>query len=195
MSIPVICIDVDNVLADYTGGLRHYVQKHCDDQYPCPDPTAYDFSLADGWPFSGSLDSYQGWHRRAVSDGLYLKLKPFEGAAGTVRRLHDTHHRVVISTTRSDEEYETADWLARNGIPGRLHHGRKADLLDWFGRLDILIDDNPESLEECSRHTRLLLHPDFEYCKTAPGIAYHSWADIPRIIAAYGDGTLGEGMA
>lgn len=28
------------------------------------------------------------------------------------------------------------------------------------------------------------IHPDFAYCKNAPGVAYHAWSDISGIIHA-----------
>lgn len=68
-----IMVDIDNTIADYTNGLRDYIREcgRGEEDYPCPEPTAYDFTLAGGWPFSGDAKAFTWWHTRAVADGLY----------------------------------------------------------------------------------------------------------------------------
>lgn len=175
---PTVCVDVDNVLADYTDGLRRYVRERCGDAYPCPDPVEYDFSLTGGWPFTGSPESYLDWHRLAVSHGLYAGLDPLPGAGRNVTRLRDAGYRIVVSTTRGDDGDATRQWLDRHGIPyDALHHGEKTDV-----RFDVLIDDRPATLNACERLPGLLLRPDVAYCMGAPGVAYRSWDEAARII-------------
>lgn len=43
-----IMVDIDNTIADYTNGLRDYIREcgRGEEDYPCPEPTAYDFTLA-----------------------------------------------------------------------------------------------------------------------------------------------------
>ena len=78
-----IMVDIDNTIADYTNGLRDYIREcgHGEDECPCPEPTAYDFTLTDGWPFSGDPKAFTWWHTRAVADGLYSREEPYTGAA------------------------------------------------------------------------------------------------------------------
>ena len=184
MTKPVVCIDVDNVLADYTEGLREYVRERYGDQYPCPDPVAYDFSLTPGWPFSGSVREYLDDHRKAVCCyNLYIRLDAYEGAAENVTRLHDDGYRIIISTSRMDDGDDTRRWLLCNDIPyDGLHHGLKTDI-----NYRILIDDKPDVLEDCSHRAGIILHPDFQYCRNAPGLAYHTWEDVPRLIREHED--------
>ena len=75
-------VDLDNTIADYTNGLRDYIREcGCgEEDYPCPEPTAYDFTLTVGWPFNGDPKAFTWWHTRAVADGLYSKEEPYEGA-------------------------------------------------------------------------------------------------------------------
>lgn len=53
-------VDIDNTIADYTNGLRDYIREcgRGEDECPCPEPTAYDFTLAGGWPFSGDAKAF-----------------------------------------------------------------------------------------------------------------------------------------
>ena len=70
-----IMVDIDNTIADYTNGLRDYIRE-CGrdmDECPCPEPTAYDFTLTGGWPFSGDPKAFTWWHTRAIADGLYSR--------------------------------------------------------------------------------------------------------------------------
>lgn len=55
-------VDIDNTIADYTNGLRDYIREcgRGEDECPCPEPTAYDFTLTGGWPFSGDQRSRGG---------------------------------------------------------------------------------------------------------------------------------------
>lgn len=74
-------VDIDNTIADYTNGLRDYIREcgRGEDECPCPEPAAYDFTLTGGWPFSGDAKAFTWWHTRAVADGLYSKEEPYEG--------------------------------------------------------------------------------------------------------------------
>ena len=63
-----------------------------------------------------------------------------------------------------------------------LHHGLKTDI-----NYRILIDDKPDVLEDCSHRAGIILHPDFQYCRNAPGLAYHTWEDVPRLIREHED--------
>ena len=62
-----ILVDIDNTVADYTNGLRDYIREcgRGEDECPCPEPTAYDFTLTGGWPFSGNPKAFTWWHTRA----------------------------------------------------------------------------------------------------------------------------------
>ena len=61
-----IMVDIDNTIADYTNGLRDYIREcgRGEEDYPCPEPTAYDFTLTGGWPFSGESVHVVAYARR-----------------------------------------------------------------------------------------------------------------------------------
>lgn len=175
----ILCVDVDNTLGDYTGGLRDYVTA-CTPRYACPDPIAYDFTLTPDWPFTGSMRNFLWWHKRAVAAGLYRRETPYPHAAETLTRLHDNGWRIIVSTARRDDpDGQTARWLRNNDIPyDGLHYGDKLDI-----RFDLLIDDRPDTLERAARETdAIILHPDHAYCKDAPGLTFHDWDEIPGLI-------------
>ena len=112
-------VDIDNTIADYTNGLRDYIREcgHGEDECPCPEPTAYDFTLTGGWPFSGDPKAFTWWHTRAVADGLYSREEPYAGAAEALNQLHDAGWNVIMATSRADDwRGESQRWLHRNGF-------------------------------------------------------------------------------
>lgn len=114
-----IMVDIDNTIADYTNGLRDYIREcgRGEDECPCPEPTAYDFTLTGGWPFSGDPKAFTWWHTRAVADGLYSREEPYEGAVGALNQLHDAGWNIIMATSRADDwRGESQRWLHRNGF-------------------------------------------------------------------------------
>lgn len=65
-------VDIDNTIADYTNGLRDYIREcgRGEDECPCPEPTAYDFTLTGGWPFSGDAKAFTSF--RAGMPGISM---------------------------------------------------------------------------------------------------------------------------
>lgn len=181
----VICVDVDNTLADYTGGLRDYVHSRYGDEYPCPAPIAYDFHKTPGWPFSGSPTEFLQWHKDAVDHGLYFDETPYEGAAEALTTLRDHGWRIIVATARVDDyDGDTRRWLDRHGIPyDGLFYGDKLDV-----NFDILVDDRPATLTRAVADGRDAIRFDHAYNRDITGCTViHRWNDavgtIERIMA------------
>lgn len=135
-------VDIDNTIADYTNGLRDYIREcgRGEDECPCPEPTAYDFTLTGGWPFSGDAKAFTWWHTRAVADGLYSKEEPYEGAVDALNQLHDAGWNIIMATSRADDwRGESQRWLHRNGFQFDGYYNGDKTLLTP----DVLIDDRP----------------------------------------------------
>lgn len=175
----VVCVDVDNTLADYTGALRRYVRSVAP-VWPCPDPVSYAMWESDGWPFTGSPDGFAQWHARAVAAGLYLREQPMEGAKTALERLRADGWLVVVATSRPDDgRNHTGRWLEAHGIPadGLYVGGDKLHV-----PCDVLVDDDPAVLARARAAGVRVLHPNHEYCAHAPGVGFDSWADVPRLV-------------
>lgn len=176
-----IMVDIDNTIADYTNGLRDYIREcgRGEEDYPCPEPTAYDFTLAGGWPFSGDAKAFTWWHTRAVADGLYSKEEPYEGAVDALDQLHDAGWNIIMATSRADDwRGESQRWLHRNGFRFDGYYCGDKTLLTP----DVLIDDRPVTLEAMAVKGVTVLHPDHAYCTAAPGRMFHRWAAVPLIL-------------
>lgn len=176
-----IMVDIDNTIADYTNGLRDYIREcgRGEEDYPCPEPTAYDFTLTDGWPFSGNPKAFTWWHTRAVADGLYSREEPYAGAAEALNQLHDAGWNVIMATSRADDwRGESQRWLHRNGFQFDGYYNGDKTLLTP----DVLIDDRPVTLEAMTAKGVTVLHPDHAYCTAAPGQMFHWRAAVPLIL-------------
>lgn len=176
-----IMVDIDNTIADYTNGLRDYIREcgHGEDECPCPEPTAYDFTLTGGWPFSGDPKAFTWWHTRATADGLYSREEPYEGAAEALNQLHDAGWNIIMATSRADDwRGESQRWLHRNGFQFDGYYNGDKTLLTP----DVLIDDRPVTLEAMAAKGVTAIHPDHAYCKTAPGRMFRRWAAVPLIL-------------
>lgn len=176
-----IMVDIDNTIADYTNGLRDYIREcgRDEDECPCPELTAYDFTLAVGWPFSGDPKAFTWWHTRAVADGLYSREEPIEGAAGALNQLHDAGWNIIMATSRADDwRGESQRWLHRNGFQFDGYYNGDKTLLTP----DVLIDDRPVTLEAMTAKGVTVLHPGHRYCRDAPGRMFHRWAAVPLIL-------------
>lgn len=173
-----IAIDVDNTIADYTDGLRHWMLNHIDKTMlgPMPEPDFYDFELATGWMFPDN--EFLPVHQAAVEDGLYLNLNPIDGAVQAINNLKAHGWTVTIVTSRHETNAlkQTSEWLARQNI----HYDRLTS--DKNTPAAIYLDDDPDMLIR-----RAFLQPDsipvafqHEYNKQWPGLKLQSWGcDIP----------------
>lgn len=99
-----IMVDIDNTIADYTNGLRDYIREcGCgEEDYPCPEPTAYDFTLTVGWPFNG----YYNGDKTLLTPDVLIDDRPVTLEAMTAKG---------VTVLHPDHAYCTA-------APGRMFH-------------------------------------------------------------------------
>ena len=176
--MPIIAIDLDNTICNYTQALRDWCHQHMDASLPCPDPTVYDFNQTPGWPWDGTTLTFQNIHEQAVNDDLYLTEQPYPHALETLRQLTNTGHQIVIATSRNDDGTDSIEWLEDHHVLyNAILHGDKT-LID----ADIWIDDNPYLLNRLHMSGRKAIHPAHAYCAACPGETYHDWREVPAII-------------
>lgn len=97
---PLVCVDVDNTIADTLASLR----------------TAFPFAGADETDFTpwGATQAYF-----ASPDGILTlwKAPPFPGAAPFLRALGRTRRLLYLTARPPEAEAMTYRWLARHGFP------------------------------------------------------------------------------
>ena len=156
----ILGVDIDNVLADYTDGLRnHMITKfntptHLVEEY-YPEPIDYVFSnwkYLDGTPHPTMGEViFKENHSEAVANGLFKTLNLLDPKASEILwKLDSEGHRIRIITARfvtHGQNYKavshTAEWLDKQDIPYR-------DLLFMSDKehveADLFIDDSPHNL-------------------------------------------------
>lgn len=119
---PLIAIDLDNTFADYTTAFKECLsQMGYDDYADAPDPSDYSFAC-EGW--FDNVRTQPVLHRRAVGLGLYLRERPYPHAPEALDDLHYGGFRIVLATSRYDDQEDTDRWLCGMGFEG----GRLDDL-------------------------------------------------------------------
>lgn len=176
--IPLVCIDLDNTLCDYTGALRTFVKRHSDLDYPCPDPQEYDFGRLAGWPWKDEA-GYRRIHQAAVSQGLYLQERPYKGAVDAVNELRNMGCVPIIVTSRNDDYGDTKRWLDGWKIPyTSILHGDKT-MID----ADLWIEDDPRTLRRLGDLGKRTLRPLHAYCANRlPGLTFREWREVPNLL-------------
>ncbi|MBW3618626.1 MAG: hypothetical protein KY461_00120 [Actinobacteria bacterium] len=179
----VLGVDVDNVLADYTGGLRRIVAE---DRGVDPDSlvTPTSWSAYEEWGFTPA--EFDELHRRAVVEHrMFRTLEVLPGAAEVLRELSDqgvririVTHRLYVSGTHAIAASDTVDWLDEHEIPywDLCMVARKADVGS-----DLLIDDAPHNVEALREIGRQVVVFDQPYNRHLPGPRARDWAHVREL--------------
>jgi 5'-nucleotidase len=176
----VLGVDVDNVLADYTGGLRRIVaEERGIEPSELPDVTSW--SAYEEWGLTPA--AFNELHRRAVVDHrMFRHLDVMPGAAEVLRRLSErgvririVTHRLYVSGTHAIAASDTVEWLDANAIPywDLCMVARKADVGS-----DLLIDDAPHNIEALRDIGRQVLVFDQPYNRHLDGPRARTWEDV-----------------
>lgn len=177
----VLGIDLDNVCADYTDGLRQYVAPLLGVRPEnIPDPIKYSF-YESGWGFS-SEDHFRQLHGLAVEDGIYSELELIEGTTECLWALSDLGYHIDIITSRfvNNGQHrkvvsQTVDWLDRKNVPFR-----DLSFLGDKNRhiVDVMLDDSPSNIERLRSIGREVVVFDQLYNQMLDGPRVYSWEDF-----------------
>lgn len=118
----VLGVDLDGVVADFYGGLRHVASEWLD--VPVDQLTTEVTYALPEWSLERA-GGYEALHRFAVTQrNLFRTLEPMPGAPAALRRLSARGLRIRIITHRLFIKYfhqqaiqQTIEWLDYHGIP------------------------------------------------------------------------------
>lgn len=180
----VLGIDLDNVTANYTKGLRDYMVSLGHSPESMPDPTDYDF-VAAGWPFKDRED-YLNHHIDFVARGGFLSVNMMEGASDVLHRLVSQGVRIRVITHRllRDNTYaqaisDTVRWLDINNIP--FHDFCAISEKSAVG-VNLLIDDAPYNIESVRQHGGYVAVFNQPYNEHLDGPRVNNWDDIEKFV-------------
>jgi 5'(3')-deoxyribonucleotidase len=115
-------IDLDGVVADFTGGWIRLYNAQFGAQIRADQVTTWD--AAEELTHFGSMTAFWRWARTAGSNGrsLFAALEPYPGAVAGLRALLNVTHVAIITTKPAWAIPDTLDWLARLRLPLREVH-------------------------------------------------------------------------
>jgi len=145
-----IAVDLDDVILDFAGQLRHAIEVEYDVTLP-------EFNK---WEISELMNPVIGrswWDWLRARPGIWAAAKPVRGALGSLGRLRLEGHYLEILTSKPDwAELSTWLWIGKWHPPVQrvtivnLKQERKVDVSD----ADLLIDDKPQNCIEWAEDGR-----------------------------------------
>lgn len=167
----ILGVDVDNVLADYTGAFRSVVAEGTGrDPADLPDPRTW--SAYEEWGLNDR--TFSTWHRRAVVDHrIFRTVEPIPGGAEALHRLSEdgvririVTHRLYLSGTHHKAASDTVEWLEEHDIPywDLCFVARKGDV-----GCDVYIDDAPHNILHLRERGHRAIVFDWPYNREVDG--------------------------
>ena len=183
----ILGVDIDNVLADYTAGLRAVVAAGTGrDPDELADPTWW--GNYEEWGLNET--TFPRWHREAVVEHrMFRSLEPMPGAAEALQRLSDdgvririVTHRLYLSGTHSIAAGDTVDWLDDHEIPywDLCMVARKGDV-----GCDVYVDDAPHNVLHLRERGHRVIVFDWPYNRAVDGVPLdgpraRDWSAVER---------------
>lgn len=175
-----IALDLDNTVADFTGGFAAWLMRQPDfNSHNLPPHTVYDL-VASGW--FATTDEFLHYFRAAEADGLYELLALADGSVVALQQLLQAGHTITVVTARSDRFAEdTTRWLTRHSVPvSEVIYTEAKETVP----ADLFIDDAPSQIVKLYG-TRALLVPSMPYNgHLAPECHFSDWAEVPTRVEA-----------
>lgn len=186
-----IAVDLDNTSCDYTNGLRHKVGKQLGinpSKFATHFPIVNDYAMwMNDWHEMDTKEKFFDLHSKAVEDGLFEDLIPYEGVSETLWKFHEQGHFIRVVTARflkPGDRYKvmetTSKFLDKHNIPvdDIAFTERKVDVV-----ADVYIDDSPSNITKLTAAGRVVIIFDQPYNQGMEGLRAKNWAEVEAIIA------------
>lgn len=183
----VLGVDLDGVVADFTGGFREYV-SWAEGITPAnlPDPTEWDFH-SDAWGIKNRAD-FMRHLDGAVRHGIFASMKPYAYVSQVLHSLSSQGIHISIVTSRlsctgtyKQAITDTVQFLDSHDIPYR-------DILFLEDkeryRFDVMVEDMPRNIQtlQASKRTGDVVIFDQIYNRDLIGTRAHNWPEVRRIV-------------
>lgn len=159
-----LLVDVDGVLADFTGALCKELAKEGHGTWTDEHLTTWE--LKSCFP----AKSHAAIERIMTRPGFFASIPRYDGAQAFVKNLRKRGDVSAVTVVTGKAQQERYDWLLSLGFQDHEivlvdKHEAKTAVTG-----DAIIDDRIETLEKCSHHTRIVFDRPWNQ-KGVPGIA------------------------
>ena|SRR5208282_97843 len=180
MSQLTLCVDIDNVVAATDSVIRHLIRERTEGRVELEYSEIREFDYCLCPARTGGALTKAEWHDVHIAfsePSNILKLSPFPGAQGQLRKLME-RFRLHFATARLPKARQaTIEWLEREGFPDHSLHflrfGEKHLFLTNFSAVVEDDYDQARSFAEAGTPSFLLRHP---WNAAKPVVANLQWA-------------------
>jgi 5'(3')-deoxyribonucleotidase len=185
-----LAIDLDNTSTDYTNGLRHKAGKQLGinpAQFAKCFPQVTDYAMwKNNWFGMSTQQEFYDLHSKAVENGLFEDLVPYEGVSEALWRFHEAGHHIRIVTARflkPGDRYKvmetTSKFLDKHSFPvdDIAFTDRKVEVM-----ADVYVDDSPSNIINLTAAGRTVIIYHQEYNAHLEGLRAYNWADVERFV-------------
>ncbi len=151
-----IGLDMDGVVADFTGGWMKFYNRQFGANFVVED--SQNWSDLVTLTHFADIDEFWEWSSDLEGHSVFWHLEPFPGAIEAVRSLYQAGNDIVVLTTKPDfARDDTYAWIDRHGLPTAEIH-----ILEdkWTVPCDVYLDDGPHILPGLVAH-----RPDSTVCR------------------------------
>jgi uncharacterized HAD superfamily protein len=189
-----IGIDIDGVLIDDDTYRLDNISKYCYENNLSRIPNPYEFEIKYNWSDIVELDYKDKYYFDYVKNAPIRKY-----AKEVIDKLREDGNKIIIITGRyktkentkigKQMREDTINWLNKNGIIYDevcfANCPKVKEVID--NKIDVMIDDSPEVLEEVSKVTKVLCF-DNRYNKDISNsniTKVYSWYDIYMVLKEF----------
>lgn len=189
-----IFVDIDNIIADFEGAFRRYLNKKKNKCLKQVNINEFEFYKC----FGISKEEEKNIHQEFVEKGGYRKLKRIKGCKKGIKKLKNIGEVYLITARPCSLRTITLDWLKHNGIDIREDHlifsKNKAD--NKYA-IDLIVEDRWEDALELADKGNAVILLDYPWNKKSGEsgnienyrniLRVYSWKDIITRISETAD--------
>lgn len=174
LSPGVLGLDIDGVVADFTGAVERWVWKEHGIE-PVPILT---WDWFETWP-NGKAVWKDLWNRGCRKEGLLRHCRPVPGAISGIRHLESLGWSIVYVTHRHDDfAADTVAWFNLHDIEPTIVHAKDKSVVG----ADLYVDDKADTVREllAGNHKAFLFAQTWNRDWQFKLPTFRNWADLRR---------------
>jgi len=180
-----LALDLDETSGGFIDSMREELARRegltpeqAAERYPVPRH----YSLVESGWFK-DVTEFMSVFKEAEANGVYTKMRAFDGVSKTLRKLVDNRDvEVHVVTARKNEwNADTRAWLRKNHIPFRsiTHTEDKENVKN----IDVYIDDSDKQIKTLTKNGKTVIAFNNAYNEDVPSkYRVKAWKEVPAVL-------------